>query len=248
MSQAERVEMSRGAASGPTVAAWDLPTRVFHWMLALSVVWAWASIHYAEALGDPLLKYHRWNGLFILVLLLWRLMWGGVGPGTARFAGFVRGPTAALDYLRSLVGGQRRVYLGHNPLGAWMVLALLGVLIAQATAGLFSVDQDNLTAGPLYRFIDEGWQKVITRWHRWAFDNLILPLVAIHILANMLYGVIKREPLIRAMITGTKPADKYEDADQSRQLRRPIVVAVVLLLIAASIVFGGIKIATGRIV
>lgn len=241
-------DRGRSPRLSPQVAAWDLPTRLFHWTLLALLVWAYVSYRYAEALGDPLLKYHRWNGLAILVLLLWRLLWGVAGPGSTRFARFLAGPRAALAYLGSLFGGPRKVYLGHNPLGGWMIVALLGVLLVQGAAGLFTVEHNDLTAGPLYRFVDEDTQKLLSRWHRWTFYYVLLPLAAVHITANALYGFVKGEPLIRAMVTGKKPADAYADAARAEPLRRPLLVATVLLAISAAIVLGGIRLATGRLV
>ncbi len=164
-----------------SVPAWDLPTRLFHWTLVALILSSWVSYEYAEAIGDVTLVWHRAIGLAALTLLVWRIIWGLVGSSTARFSSFVRGPRAALGYLRGLLRGAETRFLGHNPLGAWMVLALLAALLAQGSFGLFAVDDNDLTGGPLYRLVDEAANKSATRWHGRIFDFVILPLVTLHI-------------------------------------------------------------------
>lgn len=229
------------------VVAWDLPTRLFHWTLVLAIAMAWASAQYAEKIGDPLLKWHRWTGIAILVLLLWRLLWGVLGSSTARFVSFVRGPGAALGYAARLAGGGHDRYLGHNPLGAYMVLALLVVVGTQALLGLFTVEHNDLTAGPLYRLVSEDVVKRVSRLHRLLFDDLLLPLIVLHVAANLLYGVVKREPLIPAMVTGRKPAADYADAKEALLVDRPLVRAAFLLAVSAATVIGTIKMLGGRL-
>ena len=233
--------------TGPTVIAWDLPTRLFHWTLVLGVVCAWVSFEFAEAFGDERLVWHRWNGLFLLTLIVWRLLWGIVGPGPARFSSFVSGPAAALGYARDLGRGRPRRFLGHNPLGAMMVLALLAVAATIGTLGLFAVEENDLATGPLYRLAGNDLAKVATGWHRFLFEPVLVGLIAVHIAANALYGFLKKEPLVAAMITGRKPADNYEDADLARPLKRPAVRASVCLLLAATLVFGGILALGGKL-
>lgn len=233
--------------TGASVRAWDLPTRLFHWALAVLVVCAWVSFQYAEVLGDFRLKWHRWNGLAILVLVVWRLLWGVAGSSTARFSAFVSSPFAALGYLRDVVMGRKRRYLGHNPLGAWMVLALLLAVGAQATLGLFTVEHNDLATGPLYRLAGNARAKSLTYWHNFNFHWVILPLVVAHIAANLLYGLLAREPLIAAMITGRKPDTTYADADGVVEPPRPLLRAAGLLVISAAIVLGGITALGGRL-
>ncbi len=204
----------RRQISPAQVTAWDLPTRLFHWALVLCVASAWVSYRFAEAIGDATLVWHRCNGLVILTLLVWRVLWGFAGSSTARFASFVRSPRAAWDYARELRAGTSRRYLGHNPLGAWMILAFLAALFTQAGFGLFAIDDNDLTGGPLYRLVSEATNTWATRWHGRVFHYVILPLVAIHIAANLLYGAVKKEPLITAMVTGSKPAVDYADGSR----------------------------------
>jgi cytochrome b len=235
--------MSDGRGSGNSqgkVRVWDAPTRLFHWLLAALVLLAWVSWRYSEALGDPTLKLHRWNGHAVLVLIVFRLLWGLVGSSTSRFSAWLWWPWTAIRYGMRLLRGETPLYLSHNPLGSYMILALLGAVTAQAMLGLFTVEHNDITAGPLYRLISEERQKVITGWHTWWFYWVILALVPIHILANLWYGLAKKEPLITAMITGKKPAAAYEDAPEAVLVARPLLRALVCLLVATAIVFGTI--------
>jgi len=236
---------SPAAMSG--VGAWDLPTRLFHWALVVAIASGWVSYRYAEVIGDPTLAWHRWNGLAVLVLIVWRVLWGFAGSSTARFVTFVRGPSAALGYGRDLMSGRARHFLGHNPLGALMVLALLGAAGIEAALGLFAVDDNDLVGGPLYHLVSEEANKELTRWHAWLFYWMILTLVAIHVTANALYEIVQKEPLIRAMITGEKPAVQYEDAAEAQFVPHSLARAALCLALAAAIVLGAILACGGRL-
>jgi cytochrome b len=234
-------------AATRAVLAWDAPTRLFHWTLVALIVAAVVSVQFAEQLGDSLLKWHRRIGIAILVLLVWRVAWGFLGSSTARFTAFVGGPRHVLDYFGKLLRGVSVRYLGHNPLGAYMVLALLLAVGGHASLGLFTVEHNDITAGPLYRLLSEDAVKQVSRLHRLAFYWLLLPLIGAHVAANVLYGVVKREPLIPAMITGRKPAAEYVDAAEAVPVRRPLVRALVLLAVSAAVVLGTIKALGGRL-
>lgn len=241
--------MAAGTSTSPAPAirAWDLPTRVFHWTLVALVLCAWVSFEFSETFDDPRLVWHRWNGLALLTVIVWRLLWGIAGPRNVRFAAFVRGPWTAATYGRDLIQGRPRRFLGHNPLGAYMVLALLAVAGTIAGLGLFAVEENDLATGPLYRLAGNDLAKVATGWHRYLFEPVLLVLVAAHIAANVLYGVIKKDPLIQAMITGRKPAHDYEDAARTPPPGQPILRALVILAISAALVFGGIWALGGRL-
>lgn len=241
--------MTDPATTGP-VRVWDLPTRLFHWALVLLVVLSWASAEFSDKLADVTMRWHRWTGYAVLVLLMWRLMWGFAGSPASRFASFVSSPRVALDYGRDLVSGFSRRYLGHNPLGAWMVLALLAVVTTQATVGLFTVEHDELANGPLSRLVSEGWWKPIRRTHHFLFENVLLPLIALHVAANALYGLVKGEPLVKAMVTGKKPAGAYVDAaalNEAGPTRAIAVRAILCLAVSAVLVFGVLLTFGGRL-
>lgn len=237
----------RDSTAATSVRAWDLPTRLFHWTLVLLIVSAWLTYEFAEAIGDETLVWHRVIGLAVLVLVVWRALWGFAGSSTSRFADFVRGPRAWFSYARGLVNGQAQRFLGHNPLGGLMVLTLLAVVAVQAGLGLFAVDDNDLVGGPLYRLISEDGNQRAAGLHGLLFENVLLPLVGIHLLANILYVLVKREPLIRAMVTGRKPAEDYEDAGEAKIIERPLLRAALCLAVAAVIVLGGIVALGGRL-
>jgi cytochrome b len=235
-------------AISASVRAWDLPTRLFHWTLVALIVSAWVSYEFAEDLGDETLVWHRANGLAVLTLLVWRVLWGLFGSSTARFANFIRGPGAALIYTKRIVAGAAPRYLGHNPLGAFMVVALLATLATIASFGLFATDDNDLVGGPLYRLATEAQNARAARLHDQIFNFVLLPLVALHIVVNLLYTLVKREPLIQAMLGGKKPAAPYEDAAEAVITKHPLLRALVCLVAAASIVLGGILALGGNLV
>jgi cytochrome b len=142
--------------------------------------------------------------------------------------------------------GETPLYLSHNPLGSYMILTLLGVLAVQGVLGLFTVEHNDITTGPLYRLISEEHQALLSGWHRWLFYWVILVLIAIHVLANLWYSLAKKEPLIAAMISGRKPAAHYIDAPKLVIVRRPLLRALVCFLLAAGLVFGAILALGGK--
>jgi cytochrome b len=228
------------------VRAWDWPTRAFHWSLVFCIVNAWASIQFAARVGDNMLIWHRWNGYAILVLIVFRVLWGFVGSSTARFKAFIRWPWHAAGYALDLLRGRSRSFLGHNPLGAWMIVALLVAVAGQAIGGLYTMDHNEIIAGPLKRTIDHDLALLIGKWHVWFF-NVIVALVCVHILANAFYGTFKGEPLILAMMSGRKPRHVYEDQQELVSPANVGARAALCLLAAVVIVFGGIVALGGRI-
>jgi len=180
---------------------WDLPVRLFHWSLVLAVAGAWIT----HELGISYFVYHLWCGYAVLVLVSFRIIWGVVGTRHARFWNFVRNPLATAGYGLDLLRGRKeQPYPGHNPLGAWMVLLLLGALFTQAVLGLFGNDEI-LNFGPLYGYVTNDRSLEMTSLHRQLF-NWILAAVGLHIAAVIYHRVAHGENLIRAMFTGRKPA------------------------------------------
>lgn len=222
------------------VRAWDLPTRLFHWALVLSILLAWASWRFSELIDDPSLRVHRWTGHAVLVLLVFRVFWGVFGSSTSQLSQLFSWPWTAARYGLDLARGTSRPYLGHNPLGSYMILALFAAVALQAGLGLFTVEHNDLTAGPLYRLISEERQQQISVWHRRWFYYGLLVLIPLHVLANIGYGLLKRDPLITGMITGTKPEADYADAREARIVPRAGLRALLCLAAAAAVVFGAI--------
>ncbi|MBC9905426.1 MULTISPECIES: cytochrome b/b6 domain-containing protein [Achromobacter] len=173
------------------VHIWDLPTRLFHWALVVCIVGAFVSVK----LGGLYMDWHVRFGCTALGLILFRLLWGFIGPRYARFTHFVRGPAAVARYLKGAAAPA-----GHNPLGALSVLALLLVIGFQAVSGLFTTD-DIMTQGPLFGHVSEAVSAAMTSWHK-LNEWVILTLVALHIAAVLWYALVRRKRLVRAIITG----------------------------------------------
>ena len=180
---------------------WDLPVRVMHWGLVLAVGGAWLT---RELEGDWF-AWHVRCGYAVLLLAATRIVWGFVGTRHARFADFVRGPRAVLRYLRGGAGEDGQRIAGHNPLGALMVLALLLMLLTQATLGLFANDKI-MSTGPLFGYVTGETSDRLTSLHEQLFD-VIVAAIAVHIAAALFYLWVRRENLILPMITGRKPGD-----------------------------------------
>ncbi|HCB15238.1 MAG TPA: hypothetical protein DEP36_16960 [Gammaproteobacteria bacterium] len=180
-----------------TVPVWDLPTRLFHWVLAGLMIAQWWTAEQSSTMD-----YHIWGGYAVLTLVLFRLIWGFVGSDTVRFSDFVRGPVAALGYVKALLRGETPLYLGHNPMGGWSIVAMLILLLVQAGTGLFAND-DILIEGPLYAWVSKDTSDWLTAIHRFNF-NLLLVVIAVHITAVLFYLLVKRENLIHPMLSGRK--------------------------------------------
>ncbi len=211
---------------------WDLPVRLFHWTL----VTAFIASYVTNKLGIAYFKYHVWCGYTVIVLVCFRILWGFVGTRHARFRNFVRGPVATGRYLLGLMRGRGRRYPGHNPLGALMVLALLLTLLAQALTGLFANDEI-VNTGPLYGYVSNARSLWLTSLHRLLFD-WIFAAVVIHVLAVLAHHIARKEKLVRAMLTGRKPAHSVpaDEAIQSSRLWLAALLIVVLSVALAWIV------------
>lgn len=183
--------------AGPTVRVrvWDLPTRIFHWALALAVVG-----QLVTGLSG-LMEWHFRIGYLVLSLLLFRLIWGFIGGHWSRFASFVHSPRALFDYLR----GQARPdqLVGHTPLGALSVFALLAFLIAQVATGLVADDEIS-ASGPLTRFVSSATVSLASAWHAAVGKWIILALVVLHVLAIAFYATVRRQHLVKPMFSGDK--------------------------------------------
>src|SRR5277367_3105280 len=204
----------------PPVATrvWGLPLRIVHWLMVavLIVLVATAKI------GGDAIDWHIRAGETMLTLVLFRILWGFLGSHHARFASFVRGPRVVLAYARSLLRPRHAVFAGHNPLGGWMVLLLLGALLVQASTGLFSND-DIATEAPLARFIGKDLSDLISTFHRldaW----FVLALAGVHVAATLFYLIRFKENLIGPMIDGVKqlPGASVDVGSGSATLARAV--------------------------
>lgn len=216
--------------SGRRICVWDWPIRIFHWALVVAIAIAWLS---AER-GSEGFTHHQWAGYTILTLLIFRVLWGLVGSETARFSDFVRGPRAVLEYLRNWHRGGRAATVGHNPLGALAILAMLALVAVQAVTGLFA-DDDILHSGPFSGLVDGSTRRMLTVWHTTLFDWLLV-LIGLHIVAMVLYRVVRGENLVKPMITGYRDAE----ADRAQPWIAPLVRALVVLAVSVALVAGGL--------
>lgn len=210
---------------------WDLPTRLFHWTLVVLVVIQVVSAKWGPGWNKEYdwLTLHFWCGYAILALLLFRIAWGFLGSTTARFGHFVKGPGAGITYMRGLFGPRAEPEIGHNPVGGWMVVALILGLLVQIVSGLFATDTDmGYHAGPLAKFASETWgNRLTTIHHYWV--NLLYVMVALHVSASLFYLVVKRQNLIGPMFSG----DKLVPAGTVAPLRFASARLALSLLIAA---------------
>ena len=210
------------------VRVWDLPTRLFHWALAICIV---LGIVFVK-IGGNAIQWHAYCGYTALALILFRLIWGFVGSWHARFANFIPSPSKLIAFLR----GQAHGSLGHNPLGALSVFALLAVMLIQALTGLFA-DDDIFFQGPLAKYVSNSTVALLTSIHRFN-QYLIFALVGLHLAAISYYYFVKRENLVRPMVTGDKLTSPdpsvTEKIDSSGQR---ILAATLFLLIVLGLYF-----------
>ena len=214
------------------VRVWDGPTRLSHWAIVSLFGFCW------WAAKSDHLRWHRIAGYAMLGVVWFRLAWGIWGSQTALFSDFVRGPKATLRYLRKLLGrggDDAPTPLGHNPLGAVSVLAMLALLVSQTTFGLFAVDVDGVASGPLARWVSYDTGRRFAHWHATNF-HLLLVLIGVHLCAVAFYGFARRENLVPAMIHGFKaPASSaaapyFVSRWRAVWLVAGILLAVVLLV------------------
>lgn len=186
---------TQAASNGRVVRVWDLPVRVFHWLLVLLIFGSWVT----SEVGGHWMTYHMWIGYTVLALILFRVAWGLVGSRHARFSDFVRGPAAVFRYLCGRGGVSS---IGHNPAGGWSVLALLASLALQAGTGLFANDEI-VNEGPLAARVGVEWSDLLTTVHRYNF-YVLLGLIGLHVAAVLFHLLVKRENIVVPMITGRK--------------------------------------------
>lgn len=209
-----------------TIRVWDLPTRLFHWGLAAAVGSAFISVK----IGGNAMIWHSRFGYIALALILFRLVWGVVGPVYARFAQFVKGPSTVLVAIR----GRAEPQLGHNPLGALSVIALLLAFGLQASLGLFTTDEIAFD-GPLVKHASGAWVEFATRWHN-RFEWLLIGLVVLHLAAIVVHQMVRGHNLVRPMITGDVQVEENVHAESARDDARVRAKALVIMALAAFLV------------
>lgn len=212
-----------------TVRIWDLPTRLFHWALAASTV----AMVVTAKIGGNAMDWHLRLGHVVLALLLFRLVWGVVGGHWSRFGQFIYSPRQLLNYLRGQ--GRHEDSVGHSPLGALSVFAMLAVLLAQVTSGLFA-DDAIFFSGPLTRWVSGDTVDTATRWHAGWGQYLLLALLGLHLLAILYYTLLRRRPLVRAMLSGDQQLPVAVPAAEDSASQR--LLALVIALVCAAISWG----------
>ena len=212
------------------IKVWDLFVRLSHWLVVLFVAFAWLSANY----GDAEFKWHSLNGYAIFVLVISRVIWGIVGSSSARFSHFVKSPFKVFLYLKELLKGKAPTFLGHNPAGAWMVVILLVTLLFQAVTGMFSSD-DILAEGPFTYVVSGKIVSIMTGLHHLGFDILMV-LVAFHVVAVLFHQFFKKEKLLEGMVRGDKPVSKKtSSASQVNEvfLFKPFYYSLLIITLVA---------------
>lgn len=202
---------------------WDLPVRLFHWLLVLLLAASWLTAELGRT------DLHFYSGYAVATLLLFRLAWGVVGPRYARFGSFVAGPRRVARYLRGWAGRAATEPAGHTPPGGWMILLLLALLAAQVATGMVN-SHDGADAGPWYWAASRPVRDLGAAWHTRLFD-LLLALSAVHVLAVLLYRLRPGIDLVGPMFTGRKRTAEPAIAGSRLGL------AAALLLAAAVVVW-----------
>ena len=206
------------------IKVWDAPTRLFHWLLVLLMGFMW----YSATRGGDMLVWHLRGGLLMLALVVFRLCWGIWGSDTAKFSRFVRPSSEIRRYTQGQMSEAELV--GHNPLGALMVIALLAALVFQTATGLFAADENTFTnSGFLNHLVSEHTGTLVRKIHV-NFFNILAVLAGVHIAAVVLYRFVKKQDLITPMINGYKTIDaKQPKLVGMGQLFAALLVAIALV-------------------
>ena len=208
------------------VRVWDLPTRLFHWALVASVI----GLIITGSVGGLWIEWHYRLGQLVFSLLLFRLAWGFMGGYWSRFVNFVRGPVSIWRYWR----GHTPPAVGHNPLGAWSVLAFLAVLLIQVFTGLIS-DDEIAFYGPWSPLFSSDWVAWATHHHQNIGKFLLLALIVTHLLAIAFYRWIRRQSLVSAMIHGDKLLSPLTTSSSDTTARR--FLALLIWVVCATLVW-----------
>ena len=212
-----------------SIRVWDLPTRLCHGALALLFL----ALVISGQIGGDTMVWHMRFGFAMLSLVMWRILWGFMGGYWSRFSSFVSTPLQAWRFARQSSLAKTTRVAGHNPLGAWSVLAMLSCLGLQAMTGLFSDDQIS-TSGPLTALVSQAWVERATQWHTGLGKWGLMALVVLHLGSIFWYVRVRRVDLLNPMLTGDQildnPARESTDTIASR------LMAAMLLLLCASAV------------
>lgn len=217
------------------IRIWDLPTRIFHWLLVLCI----AFLVFSGETGN-LFDWHQTAGIIVLSLVIYRVLWGFFGSTTARFSHFFYSPSSIIAYAKTLLNKQSKPHVGHNPLGGLMVFVMLALLLFQGVTGLFATDEV-LVEGPLFGLVDEGTADWLTGLHH-SSAELLIPIVVLHILAIVFYRVYKKQNLVKPMITGEA---ELPETKHSMIKIVPAIYGIVLMVVCYLAVYFGLPLLAG---
>lgn len=227
----EREPEFKFAAEEHVVPVWDIGVRFFHWALVLLVVGSVVTIKMGK------MDLHIWCGYGVLTLLVFRIFWGFIGGTHARFATFIAGPGKVLAYMKGMFSRDgHESGLGHNPVGALSVLAMLLALLFQAVSGLFTNVEDFAFEAPLYKWVGNALSNTITSLHK-KNEIVIYVLVGLHVLAILFYAVFHRDNLVGPMVTGVRRIKGRLSDAAAFSRHGSAVVAVIALAVAAGVVY-----------
>ena len=219
-----------GSHSFARVRIWDLPTRVFHALLVVSV----AGLIVTGEVGGNAMPIHFWLGYVVLTLVFFRLVWGLVGGHWSRFIHFVPAPAQLKAYVGALRRKQSVSHIGHNPLGALSVIAMLSLLLLQVFSGFMSDDEISNT-GPWTSLVPNIWVEWTTEYHGDIGKALLLFLIGLHVATVLFYKHIKKEDMISPMLHGDKNVP--EGTPESRDSFTSRLFALGVLLGCAYVVY-----------
>lgn len=215
------------------IRVWDLPTRLFHWLLVCAIVGSVVT----SQIGGNAMEWHFRFGFAIASLLMFRLVWGFMGGRWSRFSAFLYSPATVARYLKGDSDADHTI--GHNPLGAASVFAMLVVLVAQVSTGLFS-DDEIAAAGPFAKFVSNASVSSATSYHTTIGKYLLLALIVVHLAAIAYYALAKRQNLVPSMVHGNKSLPGVQ-LQASRDDATSRLAAAIVLFACASLVAWGVS-------
>ena len=222
-----------------------------HWLTVLLVTCMWSTAEKHDIwksldkividaglsdYGWGAMGFHQRFGMCLLFLLIFRVYWGVFGSATARFAGFVKGPGAIFEYLKTLKERPYRPGVGHSPLGALSVVALILVLVTQLGTGMFTVDVDGIESGPLSHLVDFDTGRLFAELHEISFRALYI-LIALHVLAVLAYQLVLKANLVIPMVLGKRPAESVVQKQTLPPVRAPILAVGIGVVFSAGLVW-----------
>ena len=206
------------------VKVWDLPTRIFHWALVVDVI----CLAVSGLIGGNAMVWHFRFGNVVIALLLFRIIWGLVGGRWSRFSAFIYAPQTVINYLKGKIKPEHTI--GHSPIGAISVFAMLAILLAQAGSGLIS-DDDIAFSGHLTRYVSNATVQLATNYHRNIGKWLLLGVLLLHIAAILFY-IWRKKNLVNAMLHGNKELHESVPGSRDNALSRVTAIAIFSLCAA----------------